>query len=81
MLSTTFRPNFATQIGALAVVDIYGRSLIVICCQVRDSVMTRVSLSWSQDNEVTIAGLGMLSRLGLTRKDLQVYIDYFILPL
>ena len=34
--------------------------------------MTRVSLSWSQDNEVTIAGLGMLSRLGLTRKDLQV---------
>lgn len=34
--------------------------------------MTRVSLSWSQDNEVTIAGLGMLPRLGLTRKDLQV---------
>ena len=40
--------------------------------QVRDSVMTRVSLSWSQDNEVTIAGLGMLNRLGLTKKDLQV---------
>ena len=40
--------------------------------QVRDSVMTRVSLNWSQDNEVTIAGLGMLTRLGLTRKDLQV---------
>ena len=35
-------------------------------------MMTRVSLSWSQDNEVTIAGLGMLARLGLTRKDLQV---------
>ena len=34
--------------------------------------MTRVSLSWSQDNEVTIAGLGMLTRLGLTKKDLQV---------
>ena len=43
-----------------------------MCDQVRDSVMTRVSLSWSQDNEVTIAGLGMLARLGLTRKDLQV---------
>ena len=42
-----------------------------MCDQVRDSVMTRVSLSWSQDNEVTIAGLGMLARLGLTRKDLQ----------
>ena len=46
---------------------------LVFPCQVRDSVMTRVSLSWSQDNEVTIAGLGMLTRLGLTRKDLQVY--------
>ena len=41
--------------------------------QVRDSVMTRVSLNWSQYNEVTIAGLGMLTRLGLTRKDLQVF--------
>ena len=27
VLSTTFRPNFATQIGALAVVVIYGQSL------------------------------------------------------
>ena len=41
--------------------------------QGRDSVMTRGSLNWSQDNEVTIAGLGMLTRLGLTRKDLQVF--------
>ena len=48
-----------------------------MCDQVRDSVMTRVSLSWSQDNEVTIAGLGMLARLGLTRKDLQVNLHLY----
>ena len=50
-------------------------SLILFSSQVRDSVMTRVSLSWSQDNEVTIAGLGMLPRLGLHRADLQVRIQ------
>ena len=48
-----------------------------MCDQVRDSVMTRVSLSWSQDNEVTIAGMGMLARLGLTRKDLQVNLHLY----
>ena len=40
-------------------------------------MMTRVSLSWSQDNEVTIASLGMLARLGLTRKDLQVNLHLY----
>ena len=40
--------------------------------QVRDGVMTRVTMNRSEDNEITIAGGNMMNRLGLTRKDLQV---------
>ena len=39
VLSTTFRPNFAPQIGALAVVDIYGRSL-------KENILVSISIDF-----------------------------------
>ena len=40
MLSTTFRPNFAPQIGALAVVVIYGQSLVGDAAQIKITIIS-----------------------------------------
>ena len=37
--------------------------------------MTRVSMKWSPENDVTIACDSMMKRLGLTHHDLQVQND------
>ena len=37
--------------------------------------MARLSVSYSEDNEVSVAGPSMMGRLGVTMKDLQPCID------
>ena len=44
-------------------------------CQVREGVVTRIGVSKTDDNNVTIAGLAVMDKLGLTKADLQVNIS------
>lgn len=37
--------------------------------------MTRLSVSYSEDNEVSVAGENMMARMGVTTEDLQPCID------
>jgi len=49
-----------------------------VLCKVKDGVMTRVSMKWSPENDVTIACDSMMKRLGLTHHDLQKCIDTLV---
>jgi len=49
-----------------------------VLCKVKDGVMTRVSMKWSPENDVTIACDSMMKRLGLTQHDLQACIDTLV---